>query len=343
VVSGVIQARETPYTQSSAILWQIRETSPVKIVELDAIPLKEWYEIVALGIRRPDPDRIHVTELCEPPRILYLRWKHWDELVACPIRAWAMLLGTAWHKFFLPQVGRLHPDWLIEPDLSAKVGDAAVVGTPDIVDLDGKRVIDVKLTNLAKGYSKGDPTHKLQTYIYSWLIKETYGVQIERCELWYFYKDHVLSRAMRERRYQLSPAEVFKYSPLDEEEVYSLIEDKVRTFRDSVRTGQVPRVCTPEERWSKADEYKVMKKGARRATKVYKDPEEAKVHASRREDLRVKAVPGDSLVRCRDWCDVAPFCDFAAEHKVSGYQPYWLMELPQGEGEDDWPEALRWD
>jgi len=358
----------------------------MRIAELESIPIREWYDLLTHTMRRPDPAAVHVTELCQPPRVLYLRWKHWDEMVMCPIRAWALFLGTAWHKYFLSHVERLHPEWLIERGLTVPFivnpdteevppallstppnvyprGErgvalkatplssssprekyrelSTIVGTPDILDLKGRRVIDVKLTNVAKGYSKGDPAHKLQTYIYAWMAYKTYEVKIETCELWYFYKDHTLSRAMRERRYTQSPCEVFTYPALDPEEVRNTIKERLCEFLVAVHSGVPPAVCSPEDRWAKSDQYKVVKKGARRATRVYKDPAEAREHASQKEDLRVKAVPGDAAVRCRDWCDVAAWCDFAKSHKLSGYQPYWLQEFIDDSDLEEWPEQLR--
>lgn len=79
-----------------------------------------------------------------------------------------------------------------------------------------------------------------------------------------------------------------------------------------VRLHQAARVtlpdCTEEERWASPDMYAVIKKGNKRASKLFEDATAAALDASRRGiDYKVEVRNGDS-VRCRYYCPVESVC-----------------------------------
>lgn len=70
-----------------------------------------------------------------------------------------------------------------------------------------------------------------------------------------------------------------------------------------------PPICTSEERWEKPTAYRVVKRGQKRAIRVYLTPEEAAEHAARDERFSVVEREGES-VRCKFYCPVVAYCSF---------------------------------
>jgi hypothetical protein len=65
--------------------------------------------------------------------------------------------------------------------------------------------------------------------------------------------------------------------------------------------------CTPEERWERPTRYALMKKGRKRAIKLY-DTEEDANGAVKEKDHYVEYRKGES-VRCENYCPVKEFCN----------------------------------
>ncbi len=64
--------------------------------------------------------------------------------------------------------------------------------------------------------------------------------------------------------------------------------------------------CTPEEWWERPTRFAVMKRGQKRAVRLYDTREEAEDNATK-AGLYVEERPGSS-VRCESYCRVASFC-----------------------------------
>ncbi len=71
--------------------------------------------------------------------------------------------------------------------------------------------------------------------------------------------------------------------------------------------GALPE-CTAEERWEKSPKWAVMKKGRKRALRLYDTEAEAQKHAQSEKLCHVEHRPGES-VRCQSYCNAAPYCD----------------------------------
>ena len=68
-------------------------------------------------------------------------------------------------------------------------------------------------------------------------------------------------------------------------------------------------MCSNEERFREPDKYAVMKKGAKRAIKLYDNHEDAKNHASTDDNLYIEVRPGTDK-KCLEYCNVCQFCDY---------------------------------
>jgi hypothetical protein len=65
--------------------------------------------------------------------------------------------------------------------------------------------------------------------------------------------------------------------------------------------------CTPEERWERPTKWAVMKKNAKKATKLHDNAESAEAQAAENPLYSVEVRPGLS-VRCENYCSAKPFC-----------------------------------
>ena len=113
--------------------------------------------------------------------------------------------------------------------------------------------------------------------------------------------------------YPTAPVSVIDIPLWSEEEQKEFIEKRVNLHQeaeaDFLITKELPR-CTDEERWKQSDSYRVMKKGRVRAMRVLPTQKEADdyITKSSEKNLSIEFAKGESR-RCKDYCDVAPFCD----------------------------------
>ena len=82
-----------------------------------------------------------------------------------------------------------------------------------------------------------------------------------------------------------------------------------------------PPVCSKKERWQRDHVYAVMKKGCKNALKLCDNKDMAETIT---EIEQARAKPGEKFfieerptepVRCLDWCNCAPFCDYGIAAK----------------------------
>jgi hypothetical protein len=77
--------------------------------------------------------------------------------------------------------------------------------------------------------------------------------------------------------------------------------------------GMLP-FCTPDEQWRRPDKWAVMKPGRKSAVRLCDSKEEADAFIGEKEGERTpytELQPAQPL-RCRMYCDVAPFCNQCA-------------------------------
>ena len=66
--------------------------------------------------------------------------------------------------------------------------------------------------------------------------------------------------------------------------------------------------CSPEDMWEEPTKYAVMKKGNKRATKLFTDKEKAEEDAERRGGEFSVDVRAGGRMRCEQYCNVKNFC-----------------------------------
>ncbi len=142
------------------------------------------------------------------------------------------------------------------------------------------------------------------------LIASENGHEVDGLNIIAIYRDWSKMAAARSDDYPENQVEVFHLPlwPLDKTEEY--LAERIRVHQAA--EIELP-MCTEEERWAVPDKVALVKKGAKRATKLFEDRAQADAAlAQAGKDFRLEERPGESK-RCLHYCDVAAYCDFGRE------------------------------
>jgi hypothetical protein len=248
--------------------------------------------------------------------------RHWDSLEDdVSDRLWA-IWGTAVHTL-LEQEGE---NDFTELDMSHKIGGITVTGRIDNYDMQNGVICDYKTASVYKVKFNDFSDWKKQGLIYAWLLWKN-GFQVNRCRFIALLKDHSKTDVGRDRQYPQNPVFVYEF-PVNFMELFKIdgfIRRKVEAYQQYVSLSDdgIP-PCSGEERWEKPPKYAVMKKGLKRAVKLFDDEQQASLLASSKgEGYFVEYRQGESI-KCRSFCLCSSYCNFyrdlADEEKAESYE-----------------------
>jgi Ni/Co efflux regulator RcnB len=258
---------------------------------------------------------ISCTELIGPPRIRELKRKHQDVLTEdVSDRLWA-LLGQIGHG-------------ILQRHAESQNGSSAYVEKRFFIDRlrwrisgqvdylpDSKEINDYKFCSYHVAKKGAKPEWIEQQNVYR-LMAMTNGVPVEALKVVAIYRDWSKMMATRQANYPQEQVHVFNLPIWSEEETEDFIENRLRLHQAAEK--ELPE-CTADERWEAPPEFALMKKGRKRAIKLYETEEEASTALKESEeakDLFVEPRPSE-WKRCEYFCIVAPYCTQAREYLAS--------------------------
>lgn len=270
---------------------------------------KPLVEAIKSGIRAPEENVIHVTELINPPQIAYLKRLYWRYIVVDVSELIWAFFGQVAHKVLEKQKKSL--DQLKEHQLFMDLGDGlTLTGQADLWE--NGVLTDYKFTSVWSFILSDKPEWEQQINVYAELFRQS-GLEVREAQIIAFLRD------WKERDFQIKedypPRQVIRVPiPLWEpEEVRQFIRARADSLKLSLLRGII-RECTPDERWFKGDVWAVKKKGNKRAvTGGLKDTEEG----ARALVELLKEVQGGEFeiefragenTRCERYCPVRDFC-----------------------------------
>lgn len=243
---------------------------------------------------------ISVTKLIDSPQIRLLRSEYKDAIVEdVSDRIWS-LLGQATHTI-LERAGSATSD-VQEERLYAEVDGWKLSGQFDRMDLRGKTLDDYKVTSTYK--VSGDHTDwERQLNVLRWLAIQN-GYEVEHLRIVAILRDFSKAKGLRDPDYPKRPVAVIPITVWPLEETYQYIKSRI-SLHQSASAGEKIE-CTDDERWFSGDKFALMKKGAKRAIKLYESKDELP-----------NPLPDGTFVdersgvyrRCAEYCEVAPFCE----------------------------------
>jgi hypothetical protein len=271
-----------------------------------------------------------VTELIKPVRIRSLSKKWRDHLIEDVSDKIFSLFGRAMHKV-LEQAAdprycmvekRYYADFEFEDHELGKnwneaTGSLRVGGQFDILDYvfdkETNVLSDYKLTSR---YSTGDgvkPEWEQQMNCNAFLLRKN-GIPVDGLQIVAIFRDWSKMRAAQKNDYPQKQIQILPVEMWQDVKTEEFIRERIKAH---VEGEENPPVCSPEERWRKPDKWALMKKGNKRAVKLY--DEENHAHGMAAQDNQfhpgkfyVEPRPGED-VRCEFYCPVSAYCSYWQE------------------------------
>lgn len=253
-----------------------------------------------------------VTQVLKGVRQTILERRHADEIEEDAADCIWRIFGTAVHKVL--EQAQESSTQLKEGYITADMGDGYTLsGIFDLYDDATGTVTDYKTATVWKVvYSEWDD-YRRQILAYCWMLRQM-GFDARRGQIVAILKDHSKAKAKREAGYPPYPVYTISWDFTDEEfeQAGAWLRERFSILRtaETLPDEYLP-MCTPEERWHKPGKYAVMKKGRKRAVKLYDTETEAQIHAVE-VDGYVEHRPGTDG-RCADYCPAAPWCSHMRE------------------------------
>jgi len=254
------------------------------------------------------PNTLSATTLIQGIKQIILTDRHWEELEDdVSERIWAVW-GQAVHSL-LEHEGE---NDFSEQEMSFKVGNITVTGRIDNYNIKLGILCDYKTASINKIKFKDFRDWYLQGLIYAWLLNKN-NFPIKTCRFIALLKDHKKSEVLRDSQYPKVPVYVYEFDVTQQAlfKIGIFIQNKINdylkylTFNDNA----IP-PCSSEERWERKSKFAVMKKGAKKAIKLFDTKEEADILInSKADDYYLESRKGES-VKCNSFCICSKFCNF---------------------------------
>lgn len=262
-----------------------------------------------------------VTEIIDAPRIRALQWLHREKIERDVTDNFFSLLGRAVHQI-LEWGAERTPGATAEERLFLTTNvdgvDVTVSGSMDLQEAAGKGVdiSDYKCTSVMSFQSEKSSWDE-QLNLYAHLVRETKGKKVRSLRIVAFLRDWTKSKAKRDPNYPQSPIAIQKIALWHPDDAASFLQERLRLHMnagEAVMCGDEPEMCSAEERWEDDPTFAVLKKGGKRALRVYETEIEANEHLAQAPDDLVIEKRGSEPRRCAaNWCQVAQFCTYGKQ------------------------------
>jgi hypothetical protein len=275
----------------------------VKITNVNGLP-EPLVRAVSRHAREHLPNHISVTELIQPPQLRALARKYDSELSEdASDRIWA-LLGTLLHQA-LEQHAQGLANLISEGFLETQILDWTVVGHYDLSEmlLEGELLTDYKLTSIWAIKDGVKPEWTAQLNLYAELLRRS-GRPVTALQLTAIGRDWSLQKARFDSQYPQQQVQSFDVELWAKDKASEYLETRVRLHQYAQWYGKWPQ-CSEEERWARPTQWALMKKGQKRAVKLYDSLTAAERNRGALHYIQER--PGES-VRCASYCPVSSHC-----------------------------------
>lgn len=261
------------------------------------------------------PKRYSATSLLKGVREAILQRRHADEIESDVADMVWMIFGTAVHGVL---------EDAQETDTQLKENKLEVVmpngytlsGIFDLYDDSTGTVTDYKTASVWKVVYDEWDDYRRQLLIYTWMLRQL-GFDAHTGEIVALLKDHSKSKAKHEAGYPPHPVIIkrWEFTEMELDEIGGWLEDRFRMIEEAegMADDTLP-LCTAEERWAKPTKWAVIKKGNKRASKLFDLEEDAEKHAEilTERDGKPYLVEKRQGVdgKCSEYCSAREFCSY---------------------------------
>ena len=259
---------------------------------------------------------ISATEIINSPRIVQLKKKYWDEIEQDASEMVWSLFGSAVHNILEHGKDEHH---IVEERLHLEFEGWRISGAIDLQEVEPNGTItisDYKVTGAWAVMNEKDDWHR-QLNIYGWIVEKVKKVTVGKLQIIAIIRDWSARDAATKENYPQSPVATIDIPLWTFEEREAFVAKRIyhhgTALFEMETDGEMPD-CTAEEMWEKKTSYALKKDGNVRAKSVHESQEEAEKALAKAEE---SAKKGDKFVieirqgertRCRNYCQVAPFC-----------------------------------
>ncbi len=249
-----------------------------------------------------------VTELIKPVRIRALgkKWsEHLTEDVSDRIFS---LFGRAVHSV-LEHAGE---EYVTEERFISYIEFLKIGGQIDVYDSASAMLSDYKLCSR---YVVGDgvkPEWEQQMNCNAYLMRDN-NFPVSALQIVAIFRDWSKIQAERKQDYPQKQVQILPVAMWPDIKTEAFIRERIKAHQEGEEN---PPICTPDERWRKPDKWALMKKGSKRAVKLYDTEEEANRNCRDQWTLMknskfhyVESRPGED-VRCLYYCPVNKYCSY---------------------------------
>lgn len=213
------------------------------------------------------------------------------------------LLGQAKHHV-LERAGYEHSAD-VEQRLFFEINGWIVSGQYDLIEDDG--LYDYKFTTVYSVIFNDMKPKKewvAQLNLLRYLSHKNYPKKkINKIGVIAHFQDHSKMKAKQDSTYPQFPVMLFDIPLWTFEECEKYLLDKVKLHQE-----KDPPVCSDEERWKTEDKWAVMKKGMKRAVKLFTDELSAKKFLKDKDKNHYIEYRQGSYRRCEEYCDFSHVC-----------------------------------
>jgi len=250
---------------------------------------------------KPEPYRIGVTSLIDEPLQRILLMKHWDELVVDVMDFFNTIKGHGTHSLFQDKLPKIE----IEQNGFTIVGEADKIFNDNLIDIKVTSVWTLIYKSRLEDYAK-------QLNCYDWLNVKKYNRPFSKLFIDMFLDDWKVSKTKQRGNsdYPETPfkrIEIPKWSFEQQEQFVKQQLEKHKLALDN------PQECSPEGKWQRSETFAVMKKGNKRAIRVFETKKEAEnYHKSKDNYIEIRK---GECVRCDSYCILNQVCPYYKGNK----------------------------
>ena len=273
---------------------------------------------------RLDSDKLSVTTLIAPPRIHFLKKRHWEGLTEdASARLWS-LLGSSVHAVLERAEAKNN---ITEERLEKVIDGVTVTGKMDVMD--EVEISDYKITSVWQYVHAptGKPEHIAQLNILRWLASDIFP-KVSKLTNNLILRDWSAGKARSTPDFPRIPFVSIPVPVWGDGQTIDYIRGRVALFMAAadLPDTQLPE-CTEDEMWSKPTVYAIVKDGGKRAIPGGLCATQAEADAKMGPKMHVEVRVG-GRVRCAEYCVVSHLC--------SQYQA-WLKANPTAAEAEDIP------
>lgn len=255
---------------------------------------------VVSGKRQPVTGRYSVSDIIGPPLIRLLKEKYWEELSQDVSDMMWLILGSSVH--YILEKGS--PDaGLAEEKMLVRYNEADIVGIPDLWH-DGE-ISDWKVTSVYSFLLGDKPEWTTQLNIYRWMYLAN-GFETNKLIINAILRDWQKSKTYQDPNYPPIPFHSVDIPIWEQIDVIRYLNRWFHRLRNEPK-------CTDEEKWTRPTKWAVMKRGQKKALKLFDNEKAADYWI--KTFLGIDEVKKCSIVerkgdfmRCKDFCPVREVC-----------------------------------